>query len=501
MFSLHPAILYGIPLLSLFWLFHLRSARSRRSLDAIPAVGSTSPILYYIEAFRFLTRSDSVLQEGYNKYKGGLFRIPRFDGWRVYVTTPELVEEIRKAPDDVLSFAEATNNEIQITYTLGKNVHENGYHVPIIRSQLTRNLAVLFPTIRDEIVAAFNDIIPKEAEKDWVEVSAMQSIMQVICRASNRVFVGLPKCRDPAYIKLNTSFTLDVVFGAVIINLFPDFLRPLAGRLFTNLDKSIQRGINHLKPIIEERRKQRQEYGLDYEGKPNDMLSWFMDEADANESTIENLTRRILTVNFAAIHTSSTSFTQALYNLASRPEYIAPLREEINAVVAEHGWTKTAMQKMRKLDSFMKESQRFEGLGATSMSRLALKDFVFSDGTFVPEGTILAVASGPLHHDGAVYPHGSNFDGFRFANIREEEGEGTRHQMVATTAVYVSFGHGRHACPGRFFAANELKTMMAHIVSSYDVKFADGMLPVNTYFATACVPDRKAKVLFRKRQD
>ncbi|TFK45956.1 cytochrome P450 [Heliocybe sulcata] len=499
MISLHAVVLYGLLLLSLAWWLSLRSARTRRSLDAIPAIGSTNPVLSWIEAFRFLTRSDVYVQEGYNKYKGGLFRVPRFDGWRVYVTTPELIDEIRKAPDDVLSFAEATNNELQITYTLGKNVHENGYHIPIVRSQLTKNLAVLFPEVRDEILAAFNDVIPKQAETDWVEVPAMASIMKIICRTSNRIFVGLPKCRDPDYIELNTRFTLDVVLGSAVINLFPTFLKPLAGRLLTNLNKSIQRGINHLKPIIEERRKQRHEYGIDYEGKPNDMLSWLMDEADATESTIENLTRRILTVNFAAIHTSSTSFTEALYNLALHTEYVAPLREEVDNIVAEYGWTKVAMQKMRKLDSFMKESQRLEGLGNSTMSRLALQDFVFSDGTFIPKGTVLQVAAGPLHHDDAVYPRANDFDGFRFANIREEEGEGTRHQMVATTTEYVSFGHGRSACPGRFFAANELKAMMAHVVSTYDIKFADGVQPANTYFATACVPDNKAKVLFRKR--
>ncbi len=34
------------------------------------------------------------------------------------------------------------------------------YHVPLVRNQLTRNIGALFPEIRDEIVAAFSDIIP-----------------------------------------------------------------------------------------------------------------------------------------------------------------------------------------------------------------------------------------------------------------------------------------------------------------------------------------------------
>ena len=37
------------------------------------------------------------------------------------------------------------------------------------------------------------------------------------------------------------------------------------------------------------------------------------------------------------------------------------------------------------------------------------------------------------------------FDGFRFARMREAEGEGTKHQYVNTSTEYVSFGHGKHA--------------------------------------------------------
>lgn len=79
-----------------------------------------------------------------------------------------------------------------------------------------------------------------------------------------------------------------------------------------------------LAPIIEERFKKIEEYGKDYPDKPvrcirftesvgpyeslslkNDLLSWLMDEAEGEERTVKALTVRILTVNFAAIHTSS----------------------------------------------------------------------------------------------------------------------------------------------------------------------------------------------------
>ena len=58
-----------------------------------------------------------------------------------------------------------------------------------------------------------------------------------------------------------------------------------------------------------------------------------------------------------------------MYNLAAHPQYIQPLRDEVEAVIAEDGWSKLSLQKMRKLDSFLKESMRLaDGSLCTSPS-------------------------------------------------------------------------------------------------------------------------------------
>jgi hypothetical protein len=54
--------------------------------------------------------------------------------------------------------------------------------------------------------------------------------------------------------------------------------------------------------------------------------------------------------------------------------------------------------------------------------------------------------------------------------------------------------------PGRFFATVELKAMLAHIVTSYDVKMEEeGVRPPNQWFAGVCIPSKTAQVLFRRR--
>ena len=65
----------------------------------------------------------------------------------------------------------------------------------------------------------------------------------------------------------------------------------------------------------------------------------------------------------------------------------------------------------------------------------------------VPAGTNVAAPLSAIHTDGVIYPSPDEFDGFRFAKLRER-GEGplaNRHQLGTTSTTHLPFGHGRHA--------------------------------------------------------
>lgn len=75
------------------------------------------------------------------------------------------------------------------------------------------------------------------------------------------------------------------------------------------------------------------------------------------------------------------SITQALLHLAAHRKYMGPLREEASQVVRAEGWTKRALDKMVKIDSFLTECQRFHGIGMgtyspPSFSHLLTREFV-----------------------------------------------------------------------------------------------------------------------------
>ena len=69
------------------------------------------------------------------------------------------------------------------------------------------------------------------------------------------------------------------------------------------------------------------------------------------------------------------TFTHALYYLvANLSEYLEPLRLEVEEVVQESGWTKASLEKMHKLDSFIRESQRLHPIAARKRLFLVLDE-------------------------------------------------------------------------------------------------------------------------------
>jgi cytochrome P450 len=112
--------------------------------------------------------------------------------------------------------------------------------------------------------------------------------------------------------------------------------------------------------------------------------------------------------------------------------------------------------------------------------------------------------------DPNIHPAPDVFDGFCYSNLEKEQQEndptmpligGARFKLVTTTPDYLMWGHGKHACSGRFFAALVLKLVLAHIVLWYDVKFenAGDVRPEDVVVGFNRLPNPHTKVLLRKR--
>lgn len=110
-------------------------------------------------------------------------------------------------------------------------------------------------------------------------------------------------------------------------------------------------------------------------------------------------------------------------------------------------------------------------------------------------------------HDREIYGEDADsYSPFRFAVQRSDQSveyvQRARKAFPATSHDFLAFGHGRSPCPGRFFAASELKILLGHILMNYDLEMpGDGKeSPENSWIWTTAVPPLGETVRIRRRE-
>lgn len=105
-------------------------------------------------------------------------------------------------------------------------------------------------------------------------------------------------------------------------------------------------------------------------------------------------------------------------------------------------------------------------------------------------------------------PSLDEFHPWRFSDLRAYPGEENKHQFVTTTSESTVFGHGRWACPGRFFASNEIKSILIQLLQRYDIgvgpqgqgEGGEWERPMTFTVEMGYYPDPTACLYFRDRQ-
>lgn len=147
------------------------------------------------------------------------------------------------------------------------------------------------------------------------------------------------------------------------------------------------------------------------------------------------------------LHTSSMAITHAVFDLLARPEYIQPLRAEAQEALAEDGeWKLSTLARLRRMDSFLKESQRVNS-NLLGFDRKVMSEIQLSDGkTTLPKGTLIAVPGGPMSRDPRFCDRPDQFDGSRFYRSHDHganDPTNARHEFTGIQPGNVSWGNGR----------------------------------------------------------
>lgn len=173
---------------------------------------------------------------------------------------------------------------------------------------------------------------------------------------------GKALSRNRDWTDTSINFTTDTWLASQQLKRYPAWLRTVLQHILPEMGR-VRRHFTVAHQVICPIVQTRSESEKDIK-KPLDLLQMLWDGAELADQTPEFMAYTALAISFAAIRTSSSVPTHLLYDLCAQPEYIAPLREEIESVLREEGslFTKGALNKLFKLDSFMKESQRFNPL-------------------------------------------------------------------------------------------------------------------------------------------
>lgn len=401
------------------------------------------------------------------------------------------IQWLADQPDTIVSSHELFVDFLETDHTIpGSNLAHDTLPVQTISTKLTRETGNLIPAMYDESRRTADELWGVDA--DWKKVDAMPDIQHMIAQVISRVFVGAPLCRDKKLQDLSIAFTSTVPLGALMVRLIWSPLRPLLAPIVTMPSRlQLWRFFWVIRDEVE-RRLALHDARQDPDSKaeePNDFLQWSIQQAkalgDPHQYDPYVLSRRLMLINFSSIHTSSMAVTHALLDLAKNPKYIEELRQEITQVFERHDgqWNKSAVADMPKLDSAMRESQRLNNGNFFAVVRKVIdpKGITTPSGVHLPYGTIAGAPGYTIHHDETIYPDPDEYRPFRFsdmaADLGKQAGEGkastgkrSRYAWVTTSPDYTAFGHGRYACPGRFFASAELKILLAYLILNYDIE-------------------------------
>ncbi|KAL1880592.1 hypothetical protein VTK73DRAFT_5397 [Phialemonium thermophilum] len=488
--------------------------------------------------------------EGYQKYSkhGRAFVVPSAASRPNEIVVPRSSTRwLVEAPERALSTHEAHEDVMYTQYNfLGA---DDRFPIGVIHRHLARNLVPLIPGIQEEVEAAVDAALSRSLDatgaatpvpdsEGWFTVSLWELWLAIVPRVTNRLLVGAPACRDEAFLAHMVQFADTVVRNSFILNMFPKILHPVVGRVVAlpnwwhwwKASRIVQPTIEERLRSMASKQPRRRDSGFDTlpSGEleaEEDFITWLIRQAVADGNLHEldpsRLSQRILPVEFAAIHTTViTGHSLILDLLSSDPSsgYLDAIREETDRVLREEcdgTWTKNGLSRLYRTDSAIKESMRRSNF-ATSLTKkkVVAPEGITNpiEGWHAPYGATLMLDLADIHHDPDIYDRPEDYDAFRFARIREqfearppgerdpEEGLRVMKQgMVTTSDTYLAFGHGRHACPGRFFVAHELKMILAHLLRHYDLKpLAERPQP--QWIGQTIIPPIQATIQVRRRK-
>ncbi|KAK5734362.1 hypothetical protein LTR17_009026 [Elasticomyces elasticus] len=409
--------------------------------------------------FGEVVASRKPMKEGYEKYaKHNLPFILPASHWPEIVLPPSNASWIASQPENVLSAVTVFNDIMGFEYTAPGPDMAYAHDFAVVQRDLTRNLLRSLPDVLAEIEASSSEMLSDVGGEEWKEVRMMGVLGKVSHSAASAMFVGQPLCRDKGHLRWVRVWVMCFALVSIPYRLlFPKMLQPVFGPLLTAVMLPVKYlAVKPLLPVIGQRLErlrsgsQLEKVHSDEE-EPRDLLQWIVEDAarkrDIARLTPWDLAGKAILVEFLVIRESLHLHTMSAHGLQ---------REVVQAG------------------------------GITT-----------PEGVFLPQGSHVATFHPDLLDDDVLY------DPLRSYKQALGGGEDqARKQKLASDisgGQSLAFGLGKHACPGRFFAVQNIKLILGWMLTRYEFQPLEKEVKM-TEVGDAEVPPGKTMIKVRRRR-
>ncbi|KAG0269132.1 hypothetical protein DFQ27_004705 [Actinomortierella ambigua] len=420
---------------------------------------------------------------------GSVYNLHLFNQFQTVVNGPELARELFLRDDLNAGDAVEELTGMRVFFrSMTKSNHEDDSMVIhfLVRDFITPYLNLYTPRIVRNLEKQLDEHLP-DCDRKLVK-NPVNILQRMVACAMACVFmgeeIGVQSQVIDTFIQCTYDFNEVVGAGERSKSFWRTFRTKTKYTYMSPMAKHINVLVNAATPVILRRRKEEAEEGEAYV-RPDDVMQRMLDNFDKyNFVDIEDLCGHLLVMVLASVHTTSDASTNLLYYLAQYPEYIDKLYEEMQEVLAQEAreieelaikdgittdtplitkpsdaMSAKAMKKMVYLDSFVREvfRHRTDLIGIPHMAR---KNLTLGNGVRIPKGRSVTVNLRSTHWEESMQgPDPLEFRPWRFVG-----------KAKGTTKVgpdFLPFGMGKHACPGRFLAMQEIKTVACMMIGRF----------------------------------
>lgn len=350
---------------------------------------------------------------------------------------------------DVLDHRATGFDAVESLYTMPcGHILDFPIHTKLIHKVLTREL----PNLTENLVEAIEEALLKKWGSDmekWQGVELWDTVLMLVTRTFNKISVGNPLSADQGYLDNTRRYVTSIHTMSAIIRVFPSWAKPIVGPLL-----SIPcwfwywRGKDHAIPLInsyiEEAKTEIVTYGK-FSNTHNVFAMWIVQEAIRSqiprELDPETIYARLMTMNFAGIHTSTFTTVNMLLDSLSRPDIFNAMKEEISTTYqqSKYKWTKPAVDNLKFTDNVLRESMRLSGPIVRLIRDIKTENGIQLNGVSLPKGTKIATDMHNMHRDEEIYKDANSFNPLR---LNPSTGQ-RMPPAVETSENFLPFGHGR----------------------------------------------------------